>query len=118
MNFTTDKPIYVQILDYCMDQISNEVWVTGGRIPSVKELCVALCVNPRTVMRAYEEMADKSIIFSQRGMGYYVAPEGREIVDRIRADNFRQVILPEFIAQMRRAKISREEVIRLLQETR
>ena len=72
-DFSTDKPIHVQILDYCMDCVGDGQWIAGERIPSVKELSVAMVVNPRTVMRAYEALEERGIIFQRRGLGFYVA---------------------------------------------
>ena len=75
--FSSDRPIYRQILDYCMECVSTGQWIPEGRIPSVKELSVTMAVNPRTVMRAYEELSDNGIIFQRRGMGFYVGADGR-----------------------------------------
>lgn len=114
--FSTDRPIYRQILDYCMECVSAGQWTPEGRIPSVKELSVTMAVNPRTVMRAYEEMSDNGIIFQRRGMGFYVAADGPEIVSGIQRKEFEEKTLPEFIIQMRRASFPVERVIEILSE--
>lgn len=114
--FSTDKPIYRQILDYCMECVGTGQWTPEGRIPSVKELSVTMAVNPRTVMRAYEELSDKGIIFQRRGMGFYVADDGPEIVAEIQKTEFENKTLPEFILQMRRAAFPVDRVIEILTE--
>ena len=107
--FSTDKPIYRQILDYCLERISSGEWIPEGRIPSVK-------VNPRTVMRAYEELSEKLIIFQRRGMGFFVSADGPKIVAGIQKTEFEEKTLPEFIALMRRADFPVERVIERLME--
>lgn len=114
--FSTDRPIYRQILDYCMECVSTGQWIPEGRIPSVKELSVTMAVNPRTVMRAYEELSDNGIIFQRRGMGFYVAADGPEIVSGIQRKEFEEKTLPEFILQMRRASFPVGRVIEILSE--
>ena len=114
--FSTDKPIYRQILDYCLERISSGEWIPEGRIPSVKELSVTMTVNPRTVMRAYEELSEKLIIFQRRGMGFFVSADGPKIVAGIQKTEFEEKTLPEFIALMRRADFPVERVIERLME--
>lgn len=114
--FTTDKPIYLQILDYCMDCINMEKWSAESRIPSVKELSVTMAVNPRTVMRAYEELSTRGIIFQRRGMGFFVAADAREQVKTIRMKEFEETVLPEFIMKLRNADFPIGRVIEKLTE--
>lgn len=114
--FTTDRPIYLQILDYCMDCIASGHWQPGGRIPAVKELSVNMSVNPRTVMRTYEELSGRGIIFQRRGLGFYVTDDGRDKVMEARRTEFEHTVLPDFIARMRKADFPPGRVIDILRE--
>ena len=38
MEFSDNKPIYRQIVDYSFNRIIDGSWTPGGRIPSVREL--------------------------------------------------------------------------------
>lgn len=40
-----------------------------------------MAVNPITVSRAYQELVDRDIIQTKRGMGMFVAPSARAIDD-------------------------------------
>lgn len=112
--FSGDKPIYLQILDFCLDRISSGEWIPGGRIPAVKELSVAMTVNPRTVMRAYEELSDLGIIFQRRGLGFFVSEDAPKVVRELKMREFERKILPEFIARLQNAGYPVAEVIRRL----
>ena len=114
--FTTDRPIYLQILDYCLDCIAQGKWQPESRIPSVKELSVTMTVNPRTVMRAYEELSERGIIFQRRGLGFYVATEALRDVSNLRMQQFESTVLPEFITAMQRAGYPVNRVIEKLRE--
>ena len=37
-------------------------------------------MNPNTVARSYEKLTDAGIIYTKRGLGYFVAPGAKEIV--------------------------------------
>ena len=41
MEFSDNKPIYRQIVDYAYNLIIEGAWVPGERIPSVRELSAA-----------------------------------------------------------------------------
>ena len=80
MDFSNNKPIYKQIIDYCYGKIMAGEWLPDARIPSIKELSVTMVVNSRTVLKAYDDMQALGVIYQRRGMGYYVAPESRDII--------------------------------------
>ncbi len=115
-DFSADRPIYLQILEFCLDRISSEEWTPGGRIPSVKELSVTMTVNPRTVMRTYEELSERGIIFQRRGLGFFVADDALLTVRKLRVQEFEQTVLPEFINRMLRAGYPVARVIERLSE--
>ena len=69
MEFDSNKPIYLQICDNLCE-----------RILSVRELGAEIGVNPNTVARSYEKLTDAGIIYTKRGLGYFVAPGAKEVV--------------------------------------
>lgn len=75
MEFTTDKPIYRQIADYCCEQVLTGAWPSGGKVPSVRELALDMAVNTHTVLKAYDQLQADGIIAPRRGMGYYAADD-------------------------------------------
>jgi len=76
MQFRESRAIYLQIADYICERILLKQWKTDERIPAVRELAVQLEVNPNTVMRTYEFLQGQNVIQNQRGIGYFVSPEG------------------------------------------
>ena len=57
MNFNTEKPIYLQIVDVISDRILSGELQGGDRIPSVREYGADIGVNPNTMMRSYEKLS-------------------------------------------------------------
>ena len=80
MEFDSNKPIYLQICDNLCERILSGELGPEDRILSVRELGAEIGVNPNTVARSYEKLTDAGIIYTKRGLGYFVAPGAKEIV--------------------------------------
>ena len=100
MEFKETQAIYLQIGDYVCEQILTERWKEGERIPSVRELGVALEVNPNTVMRTYDFLQSKEIIFNKRGVGYFVSDDARRKILNYRKKQFLEQDLPPVFKNM------------------
>lgn len=117
MDFGTDKAIYLQITDYICEQILNGRWKAGERVVSVRELATALEVNPNTVMRSYNELADRNIIVNKRGIGFFVNPDAPELIRTEQREAFIHDELPRLFKKMRLLNISLEEITNHYQST-
>jgi DNA-binding transcriptional regulator YhcF (GntR family) len=100
MEFNDAQAIYLQIADYVCDQIQLQKWNADEKIPSVRELAVTLEVNPNTVMRSYEHLQQQNIIYTQRGMGYFVSRDAPAQINKTRKENFLKEELPQVFRKM------------------
>lgn len=100
MEFKDTQAIYLQIANYICEQILMGRWTENDRIPSVREMGVALEVNPNTIMRTYDFLQDKEIIFNKRGIGYFVMEDAKEKIIDYRRDEFLKEDLPEVFKNM------------------
>lgn len=110
MEFQAPQPIFMQIVDYVCDKVLRRELVAAGQVPSVRELAVALQVNPNTVMRAVERLAAAGIIYNRRGVGYYVADDALTRVQAFRRQRLIETRLPQIAAEMNLLDMSLEEV--------
>lgn len=110
MDFTPNKPIYQQIAEYCYSKIMADEWEVDCRIPSVKELAVTMAVNPRTVIKAYDDMQAIGVIYQKRGLGYFVSPEARASILAERRAYFFTSTLPEIMKEIHMLGITPEEL--------
>lgn len=101
MNFNTDKPIYLQIVDVICDRILSGELKGGDRIPSVREYGADIGVNPNTMMRSYEKLTADGIIFNKRGIGYFVADDARDTVLAAQRKDFMEKDVPAILQRMR-----------------
>ena len=100
MEFNNTQAIYLQIADYVCDQVQLQHWPPEGKVPSVRELAVNLEVNPNTIMRSYEYLQQQGIIYTRRGLGYYVSEDALRKVIALRKEQFLQEELPQFFRKM------------------
>ena len=110
MNFHNQTPIYLQIAEYIGEQLLTNVWKAEEKIPSIRELAVQLEVNPNTVQRTYDFLQTREVIFTKRGLGYFVTSNGEQNYLDWRREAFIQTDLPIFFKQMRLLKMDFEEI--------
>ena len=110
MNFTNEKPIYIQMADRLMDEILADKYKDDDRIPSVREYAVLLEVNTNTAVKAYDELARANIIYNKRGLGYFVTPGAKKQILKERKRAFMKERLPELFRQMQLLGITLEDV--------
>ncbi len=113
LNYRDTRPIYEQVKDGFRKLLLTGVLKEGDRLPSVRELSAQLAVNPNTIQRAYREMEAEGIVYTAQARGTFAAsPDAlrREQVGSLMAS------LRETAAQLEAMGVSREEIIRGLEE--
>ena len=110
MDFRKQKPIYLQIADWLMEQVLGGQLKTDDRVPSVRDVAASMGVNPNTVMRTFDLLQQKEIITNRRGVGYFVAADARDKVLTLQRSEFLDEELPLIKQKMKMLGISIEEL--------
>ena len=110
MDFREGQAIYLQIVEYVCEQILLKQWLPGNKIISIRDLAVAMEVNPNTVQRAYDFLQQREIITNKRGVGYFVDENAMEKVVVFRKEQFIENELALFFRNMYLLNISTEEI--------
>jgi GntR family transcriptional regulator len=111
MQFQEDKPIYLQISELICEQILTGHWPPDDKIPSVREMGMTLEVNPNTVLRTYDFLQQKGIIFNKRGIGYFVEKVAVKKILEFRREDFYENSLPRFFKTISLLQIEMEDVL-------
>ncbi len=111
MEFSNDRPIYRQIVDFAFARILDGDWLPDARVPSVRELATALTVNSHTVLKAYDELERLGIIASRRGMGFFLAADARTIILAEERREFFDVTLANLFSRMETLGIGIDDVV-------
>ncbi|MDR3339996.1 MAG: GntR family transcriptional regulator [Candidatus Symbiothrix sp.] len=101
MEFKETQAIFLQIAAYICEQILLGRWSEGDRVLSIREMGAALEVNPNTVIRTYEFLQNKEIIFNKRGVGYFINENAGQKIIEYRRKEFLEQELPLIFKNMK-----------------
>lgn len=100
MIFNNQQPIYIQLISLIYLRILNDEWEEEERIPSIRDLAAKYGVNPNTVMRSYEKLQLKGIIYSTRGVGYSLSKDAKKQIRKEQKKEFEHTELPLIFERM------------------
>ena len=110
MRFKENKAIYLQIAELICDDILQDKLLEDERIPSVREYAAAVEVNANTCARAYDWLQGQNIIYTRRGLGYFVCSGAKSAILQMRRQKFLTETLPDVAHQMTDLDITLEEL--------
>ena len=116
MNFNESSPIYLQIADKLCDGVLSGLYTAGQRIPSVREMAVAIEVNPNTVQRAYTTLQEWGIVEMRRGQGYFVAADALARTQTRRRRMLEQEEIPRLLEYLNALSMSIDQFSALCRE--
>jgi len=70
---TLPTPIWSQIEDAVRHLVASGALRPGAPVPSVRDLARELRINPNTVSRAYQRLAEAGVLETRRGEGTFVS---------------------------------------------
>ncbi|PKL44223.1 MAG: GntR family transcriptional regulator [Candidatus Riflebacteria bacterium HGW-Riflebacteria-1] len=109
INESSPVPIYQQIIEGMQREILAGVFAADDRLPSIRDLAVALKVNPNTISRAYQELANTGTIYFKRGQGAFVTQKSTDdLLEQARGQMEKHII--EIVAIARSMNLDRQAV--------
>lgn len=100
-----DQPIYRQIRDRVLAAILDGSLKEGEPLPSVRQVALELQVNPLTVSKAYQELADEGLVERLRGLGMFVIEGARDQLGARERETFLSTEWPQVVARIRRLSL-------------
>ena len=111
----TDKPIFIQIAEQLEDAIFMEVFPEETKIPATNEISALLNINPHTVLKGMNMLADDEIIYKKRGLGMYVKRGAVNKIRTKRQGQFFEQYIEALITEASKLSMTKEDVIRLIE---
>jgi GntR family transcriptional regulator len=71
-DWTDSQPIYRQLRDRVVAMILDGILAEGDPLPSVRNVAAEYRINPLTVMKAYQALAEEGLVEKRRGLGMYI----------------------------------------------
>src|ERR1700761_9766832 len=75
-----NQPIYRQLHDRVVAMILDGMLKEGDPLPSVRNVATEYRVNPLTVLKAYQQLADEQLVEKKRGLGMFVKVGARDLL--------------------------------------
>ena len=69
------EPIYRQLIEQIKYRIACGQLAPGSQLPSIRALASELKINPRTVVKAYEELDHAGLVIMKQGQGVFIASD-------------------------------------------
>jgi len=107
-----NAPIYRQLKERVVGMMLDGLLKPGDALPSVRQIAADYQLNPITVSRAYQELADEELVEKRRGLGMYVTDGAREKLLASERDRFLKEEWPLVIERIQRLGLDFEKLMR------
>lgn len=106
----SNKAIYIQIADRICNEILEGHFSPDSRLPSVRDYAGDMQVNANTVMRSYDRLSQKGIIYNRRGIGFFVASDAKDKILAEKAEQLEDSRIYEFFDLLYHLNITPEDL--------
>ena len=112
IQWSDGAPIYRQLKDRVIAMMLDGVLKPGDALPSVRQVAAEYQLNPITVSRAYQELADEALVEKRRGLGMFVTDEAAKKLLVSERERFLHDEWPAVAERIQRLGLSAEELLR------
>jgi GntR family transcriptional regulator len=105
------QPIYRQVRDHIVSMILDEVLTEGDPLPSVRNVAAEYRINPLTVLKAFQELADEGLVESRRGRGMFVNAGARDALLKGERDKFLETEWPRIRERIERLGLKKKDLL-------
>ena len=106
-----NQPIYRQLRDRVVAMILDGILKEGDSLPSVRTVAADYRLNPLTVLKSYQELADEELVEKKRGLGMFVKSGARDLLLRGERQKFLDEEWPRIRETIQRLGLTAEELL-------
>jgi len=114
VKFNNRDPVYIQVIQYFKEQIAKGIFEPGQEIPSRRELANRLKINPNTAQRAYKEMEEQGLIYTEGNLPSRITKD-EQVLKMVREELILEAV-STFIHSVRSINVPLEEVLNLVEK--
>ncbi|HSY29801.1 MAG TPA: GntR family transcriptional regulator [Burkholderiaceae bacterium] len=111
IGWNDNAPIYRQLKDRVVGMMLDGIIKSGEALPSVRQIAAEYQLNPITVSRAYQELADETLVEKRRGLGMYVIEGAREKLLASERERFIREEWPAILERINRLGMNLEQLL-------
>ena len=111
VEWSDGAPIYRQLKERVVAMLLDGVLKPGDALPSVRQVAAEYQLNPITVSRAYQELADDQLVEKRRGLGMYVTEGAPARLKTSERDRFLTEEGPLVLERIQRLGLDLQELL-------
>ena len=111
VTWNDNAPIYRQLKERIVVMMLEGQLKPGDALPSVRQIAADYQLNPITVSRAYQELADETLVEKRRGLGMYVTEGAREALLKSERERFLREEWPLVLERIQRLGLSLDRLM-------
>ncbi len=112
IQWSDGAPIYRQLKERVVAMLLDGVLKPGDALPSVRQVAAEYQLNPITVSRAYQELADEALVEKRRGLGMYVTEGASEKLLASERERFLRDEWPLVLERIKRLGLTTDQLLR------
>lgn len=112
VKFNNRDPVYVQVIRHFKEQIATGSFEPGQEIPSRRELANMLKINPNTAQRAYKEMEEQGLIYTEGNLPSRITKD-EQVLKMVREELILEAV-DTFVQSVRSIHVPLHEVLHLV----
>ncbi len=116
LNYQSGEAIYRQIVEQMKYKVASGQLSPGQRLPSIRELAKQLKINPRTVVKAYEELRAGGLAVMRQGQGVFITENQAQASAKTRQKAIEELTRRMFAEGMR-IGADMDEILRIVNRT-
>ncbi|MGD6819028.1 GntR family transcriptional regulator [Metabacillus sp. 113a] len=110
--FNSRDPVYLQVVRYFKEKIATGELQSGQEIPSRREIAAMLNINPNTAQKAYKEMEEQKLIFTERNVPSKVTNDAA-VLNSVRDELIMEAV-DTFIESIKPIRVPVEELMQII----
>lgn len=107
-----NAPIYRQLKERVVSMMLDGILKPGDALPSVRNIAAEYQLNPITVSRAYQELADENLVEKRRGLGMYMTDSAHDSLLASERERFLNEEWPLVMERIRRLGLDTGTLLR------
>ena len=105
------QPIWRQLRDLVVAMILDGTLKEGDPLPSVRNVAAEYRVNPLTVLKAYQQLADENLVEKRRGLGMFINDGARASLLAAERQRFLSEEWPVITATIQRLGLTPQDLL-------
>ena len=117
MNFSFDdsRPIFLQIAESIEDAILSGAFPEESQVPSTTEVSAQCRINPATVLKGFNLLVERNILYKKRGLGMFVCSGATGAIGATRREQFLENFIKPLAQEAQKLGLGQEEVTEMLE---